>query len=225
MKYVYLFSLLMSFSSLFSMSHKVASYKMACLNKCDSNFHVLLDDKKFVVPNYMVSKTIRESDTDALNVLLSNGSAYLSLNPYPDGKCALDIKGRVKGGGPLTAAVLYWATKVTCYGTAAAAVSGVVVTTGGAALGAATASIAGGAGLIVESVAVGGSLAVGGIGAGVTVAGSAIAGGAAAIGATEALAIGTVGAVTSSGGIAAAVAMVEAASMGAFAFGLMLPLP
>jgi hypothetical protein len=99
------------------------------------------------------------------------------------------------GGGPITAAALYWITKVGCYGTAAAVAGGAVITTGGVALGAASAvggAVAGGA---IVTTATAGSITVGGVATGVTYAGVALAGGAAAAGATEALALGTTGVV------------------------------
>lgn len=195
------------------------------IHKTLTGYSFSSDEIDTEVPYYMMSKRVRSINPDKLAAILNSGNAYLDFKKCSDGSYAVDLQGRIKGGGPITAGILYWATKVTCYGTAAATVGGAVVVTGGIAAGAITGGVAAGTAVAIEGVAVGGSIAVGGIGTALPVVAGAIGGGVAAVGATETLAIGTMGAVTSAGGVAGAVAMVEAASLGAFSFGMMLPLP
>jgi hypothetical protein len=198
--------------------------------------HYKLSSKEFIadIPNYMVSKQVRSMDPTKLAAVLNSGDAYLDIKKCSKGY-SMDIQGRVKGGGPITGAVLYWFTKVGCYGTAAAATATVVATTGGAAL-AAVGVGAGGAAVTVTGAGVGMAAAAGieaaAMGGAIAVAGSSVAGagtliGAAAVGlgAEGALVAGTTGVVVSAGGVAGAIAAVESASLGAFAFGMMLPLP
>jgi len=87
---------------------------------------------------------------------------------------ALDTQSRVKGGGPISGYIAYWATKALCYGGLA---------------GAAGAGIAAGAAVVLPAGAVG-TIAASSIGA-ATVAGGANA----AVGITAAAAMGTPGAV------------------------------
>lgn len=56
-----------------------------------------------VVPNYMVNKKVRDMDATKLAALLEGGHAYLSFNECSDGNYAVDIHGRVRGGGPFGA--------------------------------------------------------------------------------------------------------------------------
>jgi hypothetical protein len=199
--------------------------------------HYNISSKKFNadIPNYMVSKQLRSMDSTKLAAVLNSGSAYLDINECSDGQYSMDIKGRIRGGGPITGTVLYWFTKVGCYGAATAAAGTVIVTTGGTALGAvgvgaagAGVSVAGAglgmaAGAAIEGAAMGGAIAV--AGSSVAGAGTLIGAAAVGLGAEGALVAGTGAAVVSAGGVAGAIAAVESASLGAFAFGLMLPLP
>lgn len=198
--------------------------------------HYSISSKEFNadIPNYMVSKEVRSMDPAKLAAILNSGNAYLDINECSEGY-SMDIKGRVKGGGPITASLLYGLTKIGCYGTAAAAVGTAIAATGGAAaaaLGGGAAGAAAGtvggvatvaAGAAIEGAAAGGAIAVAGstIGGAGTVITMAVAG----AGGEMALVGGTTVAVTSVGGVGAAIACVESAALGAFAFGMALPLP
>lgn len=200
-----------------------------------SKTHTSFSTKDFstVVPNYMVSKSIREMKPERLAAILEGGNAYLTFNECSDGNYTVNLHGRVRGGGPVTAGFLYWVTKCGLYGTAAAATGVAITATGGAvaaAVGAGTAGAAVGTvggvatvmtGAAIEGAAMGGAMAIGGVGAAGTIITSAVAG----AGAEMALVGGTTAAVTSVGGVAGAIAVVESASLGAFAFGMALPLP
>ncbi len=199
--------------------------------------HYKISSKQFNadIPNYMVSKQVRSMDPTKLAAVLNSGNAYLDINECSDGQYSMDIKGRVRGGGPITGTVLYWFTKCGLYGTAAAAAGTAIVATSGAALGAvgvgaagAGVSVAGAgvgmaAGAGIEAVAAAGAIGV--AGSSVAGAGTLIGAAAVGLGAEGALVAGTGAAVASAGGVAGAIAAVESASLGAFAFGLMLPLP
>ena len=205
------------------------------IQKFPSHYNISSKEFNADIPNYMVSKQVRSMDTTKLAAVLNSGNAYLDINECSDGLYSMDIKGRVKGGGPITGAVLYWFTKVGCYGTAAAAAGTVIATTGGAALGAIGVGAAGaaattgaaGVGMAaaagIEAAAMGGAMAV--AGSSVAGAGTLIGAAAVGLGAEGALVAGTGAAVASAGGVAGAIAAVESVSLGAFAFGMMLPLP
>ena len=135
---------------------------------------------------------LRSISSDHLKKFLEGG--YVSVDQMSDGEFALKAYDRLKGGGPVAGAVAYWVTKSLCYGTAAAAATGVTVATGGLA-GAAT------GGLVTASTL--------GFSAGASVASGIIAG----AGAAEGAALVTAGAITGAGGLVAAVAAVETASM------------
>jgi hypothetical protein len=55
------------------------------------------------IPNYMVSKQVRSMDPTKLAAVLNSGNAYLDINECSDGQYFMDIKGRVRGGGPVGA--------------------------------------------------------------------------------------------------------------------------
>jgi hypothetical protein len=86
------------------------------------------DEIDVEVPYYMMSKEVRSMNPDKLAAILNSGNAYLDFKECSDGSYAVDLQGRIKGGGLITAGILYWATKVTCYGTAADSVAGVRAT-------------------------------------------------------------------------------------------------
>ena len=121
-----------------------------------------------------------------------------------DGEHRLQAMVPLKGGGPITGAIAYWAVKTFCYGTTVAAAGTAVVATGGAA----------GATLGVLSTA-----ATLGASAGATIAGGAIAGAGLAGEAT----LASAAAITGAGGVAAAVAAVESAAVSAWALGTLCP--
>lgn len=199
------------------------------IQKNEHGYKFYNDKMDITVPVYMASKSLRNCDVQKVQDVLNNGSHYLTLTECSDGSYAADLKARIKGGGPITAAALYWITKSTIYGGAVAATSAIAVTTAGTGIAAITGVTATAAGAGVASAAgtatlvgVSASTGAGLIGGGVAYA--AAAGGVAA-GAVEAAAMGTVGAVASAGGVAGAIAAVETAACGAFAFGMWLPLP
>lgn len=197
--------------------------------------HYKISSKEFNadIPNYMVSKQVRSMDPTKFAAVLNSGNAYLDINECSDGLYSMDIKGRVRGGGPVTAGFLYWVTKCGLYGTAAAATGIAITATGGAVAAAAGAGAAGAAvgtvggvatvmtGAAIEGAAMGGAMAIGGVGAAGTIITSAAAG----AGAEMVLVGGTTAAITSVGGVAGAMAAVESASLAALAFGMALPLP
>ncbi|MCX7342525.1 MAG: hypothetical protein NT128_00015, partial [Proteobacteria bacterium] len=92
-------------------------------------FYVINDKGEFLVQRYNLSKELREIDNEKLKKFISSG--YLSLKKVGD-EYAITHNFRLLGGGPVSGAVAYWLTKTLCYGTAVAAVTTVVVTTGGA---------------------------------------------------------------------------------------------
>lgn len=172
----------------------------------DKDFFVEKESKFTPIDRWNVDKSLRGIPKDRLVKLLASG-AYLQLNKYENcDEYNLKLKGRLCGGGPLTANFLYWATKSICYGTAIAGTGAIVVTTGGAA-GAASATLAAASTL--------------GASTGSTLVGAAIAG----AGLTTEAALATTAIVSGSGSIAAAAATIEGASTFMAAVGLWLPLP
>lgn len=169
-------------------------------------FHAIKNGRAYDVQKCFTDKQLRNVSSEQLREFLKQG--YIAVNQMSDGEFSLQAHGRLVGGGPVTASILYWATKSLCYGTAVAAASTAVVATGGAAAGA----------LTTAGVAV----ATGGAGVGAAAVSGAIA---ATAGGTALAVEATTGTIVAAGGLAGAVAAVETASMGAFAFGLALPLP
>lgn len=70
------------------------------------------DDFSVVVPNYMISKSVREMKPERLVAILESGNAYLSFNECSDGNYAVDIHGRVKGAGIAGGCAGYAMTKI-----------------------------------------------------------------------------------------------------------------
>lgn len=132
------------------------------------------------------------------------GDGYIRINKDEGGKYALLAKVRGNGGGPISGAIAYWATKTLCYGTAAAAATTAVVATGGAA-GALTGAL------------------VAGTTAGATTGATVVAGAIVGAGYASEAATLTAAVVTSSGGIAGTIAAVETGSLAAAAFFTAIP--
>lgn len=101
-------------------------------------FVVLHDNKKHVIEKCFMDQNARSIKQEQLKSFLKTG--YFALNQTNDGTFTLKAQHRLTGGGPMFGAFMYWVTKSLCYGTAAAAVGGTIVATGGAAAGALGAS-------------------------------------------------------------------------------------
>ena len=166
-----------------------------------SKFFVNDYGKDNLVPNYELSKELRNITCELLLMYLQSGYIHIRKS---ESHYALEFKGRLLGGGPVAGAIAYWATKTLCYGTAVAGATTLVVTTGGAAMGAATGAAAAGA--------------TAGASTGGAVVGGAIAGAGGAEGAAALTA-----AVVGAEGVAGTVAAVESASLGAGAFFTAIP--
>lgn len=172
------------------------------LSHDENKFYVLQNGKHNAVKPYWVDKSLQNIPTEKLKAFLKKG--YISINQMNDGEFSLKANVRGLGGGPVCGAIAYWATKTFCYGTAVAAASTIVVTTGGAA-GAATSLFA--------------TTITGSATSGATAVGSLIAG----YGLGSEAAVATVGVVSTSGGLAGAVAAVETASLATGTFFTMIP--
>ncbi|MDR3551005.1 MAG: hypothetical protein P4L31_06335 [Candidatus Babeliales bacterium] len=172
-----------------------------------NEFKVLKNNKTHVVENYLLEKPLRGIDSKQLSKIL----LYSKLHVSEFGNDEIQIKsmGQLKGGGPVTGAVVYWAVKSLGWGavglTCAAGVATVTaasVATAGAATGALA---AGGAafGTATTITAIGGTgLAAGGAAA-IT-----------AVGGTATAVTGTIGAsVGAAGGITAIATGIETAAI------------
>ena len=170
-------------------------------------FHAVKNGSVYDVQTCFTDKQVRNISSKQLRGFLKQG--YIAINQMSDGEFSLQAHSRLVGGGPVTASILYWATKSLCYGTAVAAASTAVVVTGGAAAAGALTTV-------------GVTVATGGAGLGA----AAVSGAIATVAGGTALAVeATAGTIVAAGGLVGAVAAVETASLGAFAFGLALPLP
>lgn len=85
---------------------EIAIYKTPHTMSFSSN------DFSAVVPNYMVSKSVREMSPEKLAAILESGNAYLTFNECSDGNYAVDMHGRVRGGGLLGGLFAYALVKV-----------------------------------------------------------------------------------------------------------------
>ncbi len=179
-------AMVISFSN-FGMMQQVVRY--------DNGFKVYDGAQEKPVRPCFVDPLLRSMNTEQLKKFVDQGNHIRAIR-LSDGEHRLQAMLPGKGGGPISGAIAYWATKTLCYGTAVAAAGTVVTATGG------LAGAAGGA--IAAATTVGAS-------AGATIVGGAIAGAGLA---TEAAAA-TTAVVTAAGGITGAVAAIETASMAA----------
>lgn len=160
------------------------------LFKTKKGFQVKKDGKKKAVKSYDIDAVLKAIPADKLDMFLDNG--YIEIKELSNGDFKLNAKGRIKGGGPILAGIVYWGTKAVGYGVPCALAAG---------------ALAGGAAVAVPALAAGG--AAGAAGAGAT---------AAHMGATAALtsmlpaAAGTTGASIVGSSVVAAVG-VETASI------------
>ena len=165
-------------------------------------FKILQKENLHTIKSYDLDPLLRNISDKKLEVLLQHG--YIDVSQFDNGDFSLRTKIRGLGGGPATAAALYWITKTVCYGTALAGAGTAVVTTGG-------------------TIAVAGSALVG-IGLGASAGAGAVAGVIASTGLGTEAALATT-AVVSGMGVAGAVAAIEGAATTAAALGFWLPLP
>lgn len=205
--------------------HDLGAIKLHYNNGGYKGFYVENGDRSQKIQNCWLDPQLRKIDKQKLTAFLGKG--YLEIKKLDNKEYTLKAKVRGLGGGPTTAYLVYCATKALCYGTAAAATTAAIVTTGGAAAGAI--ATAAGAGATTTATVVAGGTAVAELDA--TVATASASTGAAvvttAIGSTSvATVLGTTTAVTtaaateatvatvaSCGGLAAATAFVETASL------------
>jgi hypothetical protein len=191
------------------------------------------DANGFIVTEGTKHKRVRPYDVDkALSGKSPEQIAKFSklgtflVTKMHNGDYKVRAHGRIRGGGPITAAALYWITKSACWfgiglGTTAVATGIVAATavTGGVPLatigsGAAVVATAG----VPVTAAVAGGAVIGGTAAAVGTATVAAAATTAATAVTVASA--GIGATATAGVIAGTVAGIEAASIAAFAAGM-----
>jgi|GEM_PF-3388253 hypothetical protein len=184
------------------------------------DFFVETENQTFPIQRAFIDKELRGIDADKLSKLAAAG-AYLKLNKMENSDdYSLRLGGRLNGAGPITANVLYWVTKSVCWGGVGAA-----ATAGVATVAATTVATGGTAGVAVgAALNAGATVALAGTAGGSVAAGAVAAAVGTSAAATSAAGLAT-GAIASAGGAAGVVATIEAASVGAFAFGLLLPLP
>lgn len=219
MKKLFIFTLLLPFSSLFAESlgdllneNTIQIHRNSFRSKESidvyhnwEGFHIIEGKNTTHVQQCWLEPRIRHLSNEQLFHFLQNGS--LTINKLSESEYSIRAQAKIMGSGPISAAIAYWAFKAIVYGSALAAAGTVVVATGG-----------------LAGAAVGGTVAVAslGAGAGATVVGGAIAGaGGAAVCATG------VGAVAAGvgGSIAGATVLVETGALGIAAIFLALPIP
>ncbi|MGC2310257.1 MAG: hypothetical protein WA432_01390 [Candidatus Babeliaceae bacterium] len=84
------------------------------------SFYVEKDSALKKIENYRVDPKLRKISPQNLYVLLENG--YLSLKELSDGNYALNGNVRGIGGGPVTAIIAMWGTRLGAWGAFAGAV-------------------------------------------------------------------------------------------------------
>jgi hypothetical protein len=176
----------------------------------EKGFSVATNSGQRQVYNHNIDKTLRNISPDKLEAFTKAG--YIAINQLSDGEYSLNAKVRGNGGGPVTAAALYWLTKTTCYSVATTAAGAAVATGVGAAAGATAAALA------TTAVGVGTSVVVGSVPLTAASVASSVVGTMGAAAATE-LTMATIAAT----GITGAVAAIETASLGAWALGMSIP--
>jgi len=218
------------------------------VSRTNKGFFVKEAGHRHKVDAGMVDKNIRALSAAQITALSQRN--LIKVSKCTDGTYVIRQQGDLKGGGPVMGAILYWTTKILCYTGVTVAAAGVVAgaaasatATGGAAVGPMVAGASSAAGIIVKAgtaaalasipatpVVLGagaiGTVGIPLLGAGAAVSGISIAAAAAAAvpGVTVAAKAGTVavsmGAAGQGVGI---VAGIEAASLNAFAAGLLFP--
>ncbi len=72
------------------------------LNRYEEGFSLSINDQEQEIPNYMVSKPLRQMPPKHLAAFLQ--SNYLTIKQCSDGEFSLQEHGRIRGGGPFSAA-------------------------------------------------------------------------------------------------------------------------
>lgn len=103
------------------------------IKKFDTYYKISSKEFNGCIPNYMVSKQALSIKPEKMVALLQSGKAYLDINECSDGLYSMDIKGRVKGGGPMGGAVGFWAARIAVYGVSYGTIGIVSALTGPAA--------------------------------------------------------------------------------------------
>jgi hypothetical protein len=186
----------------------------------ENGFRVFDGQQEHTVQPYFVDSLLKRMNPKQIQRFVERGNRIRAIR-LSDGEYRLQAMVPVKGGGPISGLIAYWATKSLCYGAAATTAATAVVATGGTAVAFATGAAATVAGGAIAATA-GTAVTV----AGVTAAEAAgvIAGGlAVTTGMVEGAALATTAVAASAGGIAAAVAAVESASLAAGAFFAAIP--
>lgn len=184
----------------------IESMSGAVIGHTGKHFTVTESDRSYKVGRESIDNTLRNVHASNIAAFLRRGR--ITAHKTSDGSYML--RGHVNGlgGGPVCASFAYWATKVLCYGTAAAATGAVVASGVGAIAGAAGigAGAAAGAGTLAAGVAEVGAIAAA-EGAGILASGTLVGGGTVfAMGAPTG--VGLAGAtIASAGGTATATAL------------------
>ena len=197
------------------------------------NVALFYDNDGFTVDEDGVEKRVQKYDVDKLfqnktpeEIAALAAIAKFKVSKFNNGEYAIRAHGDINGGGPVTAAALYWTVKSLCwFGVGAgAAVVGTGVAAATAATGGAVLGAAGGAAGTVATLAIGSTAGtMGTVAAGAVAGGAVVSTAAATTAATTATVVGaSLGAPTV---VAATIVGIESASLGAAAFGLALPLP
>lgn len=128
-----LFSIV-SFSSTFSMeliaANSVSSPEPVQLFSNHRDVFVQDENAAYRVEKHNMNPLLHEvMKRKAIGEFTEKGG-YLRVKQLSDGIYILEAKVRGDGGGPISGAIAYWATKTLCYGTAVAAATTAVVATG-----------------------------------------------------------------------------------------------
>jgi hypothetical protein len=165
----------------------------------EEGFSVIDQGNKRRIPAYQLEGDLRKMDHATLRTFLSQ-DGYIRVKKFEEGEYKLTPYTRGLGGGPIAGAIGYWLVKAGSYGTMAAGVTALTITTAGTG----TALLTGGAATAVGATitAGAGTAAVAGVtaasGAGVvagalTTAGLGTAAGTATVGAAVAAPGGILG--------------------------------
>jgi hypothetical protein len=191
-----------------------------------NGFSIIKEGEETPVNHHDVGPILRKANKEQLLHLLKNNK--LRITRYNNNEYKLELANDLKGGGPITAGILYGTTKVVCY-TGAAIGIGCAANSIMRRMGAEEGSVRATVGGSVVSLASG--AATGGLPRGAELAAAAVNGGLAQNPAVEdAISDGMVGgaSIALSGGVAAAggfAGAVETVACAMGAIGMWLPLP
>ena len=101
----------------------------------EQGFHVRHNDTMHYVQPCFTDSIVRNVTSQQIKDFQKAAKGYLYINQMSDGQFSLEVKERLRGGGPNLGVFMYWLTKSVCYGIGIVGVGTATYATGGAIVG------------------------------------------------------------------------------------------